>query len=79
MKWVIKGVIATIAAVLVYVFLSVVIGMVFSNMLISQTIAVLGAILTFFVILFGKKRRGGHDDALEAAERHRDMMDIRNS
>ncbi|MAK60169.1 MAG: hypothetical protein CMK09_04245 [Ponticaulis sp.] len=83
MKWVIKGIIATVAAIVVYVFLSLVIGIIFSNMILTQTIAVIGAILVFLAVLFGKggKGGGGNDGSggLDHAQHQAHMMDIRNS
>lgn len=53
----VRTLIGTIAALGAYVFLSVVVGILFSNAILAQTIAVLGASATFLLILFDNKKR----------------------
>lgn len=59
----VRTLIGTIAALGAYVFLSVVVGILFSNAILAQTIAVLGASATFLLILFDNKKGDGNSAA----------------
>lgn len=73
LQWVGRSVFATLFALFAYVLLSLVIGIVFDNQLLTLVVGVGGALGVFLIALFGNARNGGHHSGPDAS----DMINMR--
>ncbi len=58
LQWALRGVMATLFALFAYILLSLVIGIIFQNDLLTLAAGVLGALGSFLIVLFGNGRAG---------------------
>lgn len=73
LQWVVRSVFATLFALFAYVLLSLVIGIVFDNQLLTLVVGVGGALGVFLIALFGNARNDGHHSRPDAS----DMINMR--
>lgn len=73
LQWVVRCVFATLFALFAYVLLSLVIGIIFDNQLLTLVVGVGGALGVFLIALFGNARNDGHHSRPDAS----DMINMR--
>lgn len=73
LQWVVRSVFATLFALFAYVLLSLVIGIVFDNQLLTLVVGVGGALGVFLIALFGNARNDRRNSGPDAS----DMINVR--